>query len=250
MAKQQKQPKKAASQPESEGEEGANSNQKEEDKKEQSFECKCGKRYGSLAAVHTHINNKHPEEKKQYKQNIKNPKKNGQGPSTSIRMKDINYHEQEADLMCLADTTVKNIFDFIKKSDELTKKTTSFLLDENAIDSFDELDDDEDIDINPRPNGTRDNQINQKIQALKADYNIQFLDETTKNAKEFEVFKLNKFNLMMIKELTKFFNPTFASKIQLELQIILAKSKLTEKDLIQRLKAVEAQIWGEHAKMA
>ena len=32
---------------------------KDSEKKEQFFECKCGKKYGSLAAVHTHINNKH-----------------------------------------------------------------------------------------------------------------------------------------------------------------------------------------------
>lgn len=107
----------------------------------------CGKKYGSLAAVHTHINNKHSEEKKKFKQGIKNPKKNGQGPSTSIRMKDINYNEQEADLMCVADSTVKNIFDYLKKLEEETKQKTDFLLDENAIDSSDELDDDEDIEI-------------------------------------------------------------------------------------------------------
>jgi hypothetical protein len=71
-----------------------------------------------LAAVHTHINNKHTDQKKIFKQAIKNPKKNGQGPSTSIRMKDINYNEQEADLMCLSDTTVKVIYDFMKKYNE------------------------------------------------------------------------------------------------------------------------------------
>ena len=52
--------------------------------------------YGSLAAVHTHINNKHTEEKKKYKAQIINPKKNGQPVSTSIRMKDISYNEVEA----------------------------------------------------------------------------------------------------------------------------------------------------------
>jgi len=28
---------------------------------EQTFKCDCGKSYGSLAAVHTHINNKHSD---------------------------------------------------------------------------------------------------------------------------------------------------------------------------------------------
>ncbi len=89
----------------------------------------CGRKYGSLAAVHTHINNKHSDDKKKFKQGIINPKKNGQGPSTSIRMKDICFNEQEADLMCMADTTVKSIFDFIKKYDEEKQLKTEFLLD-------------------------------------------------------------------------------------------------------------------------
>lgn len=66
---------------------------------------------------------------------IKNPKKTGQGPSTSIRMKDIAFNEQEADLMCSSDTALKNIYDCIKRLDELARTTTSFLLDENVIDS-------------------------------------------------------------------------------------------------------------------
>jgi hypothetical protein len=167
----------------------------------------CGKKYGSLAAVHTHINNKHADDKKKFKQGIKNPKKNGQGPSTSIRMKDINYHEQEADLMCIADTTVKNIFDYLKKLEEETKQTTNFLLDENAIDSSEELDDDEDIEIEPRPNGVRDHDIQRRVEALKDKYGINYINPIIQDAREFKLFKLNKFNLAMIRELTKFFNP-------------------------------------------
>jgi len=67
-----------------------------------------------LAAVHTHINNKHsetPEEKKLFKSKILNPKKNGQPQTNSIRMKDINFNDTEAELMCLADITLKNIYD-------------------------------------------------------------------------------------------------------------------------------------------
>ena len=45
-------------------------------------------------------------------------------------MKDINFNEQEADLMCIAYTTVKNIFDYLKKHEEETKQKTDFLLDE------------------------------------------------------------------------------------------------------------------------
>ena len=75
------------------------------------FKCDCGKQYGSLAAVHTHINNKHPEEKKKYKSKIVNPNKSGQQAVTSIRMKDIAYPEIEAELMCLADINLKKIFD-------------------------------------------------------------------------------------------------------------------------------------------
>jgi len=67
-----------------------------------------------LAAVHTHINNKHsetPEEKKFFKSKILNPKKNGQPQTNSIRMKDINFNDTEAELMCLADICLKNIYD-------------------------------------------------------------------------------------------------------------------------------------------
>jgi hypothetical protein len=56
-----------------------------------------------LAAVHTHINNKHPDDKKNFKSGIVNPKKTGQPVVASIRMKDINYNEIEAELMCQAD---------------------------------------------------------------------------------------------------------------------------------------------------
>jgi hypothetical protein len=41
-------------------------------------------------------------------------------------MKDIAYNEQEADLMCSADTTLKNIYDFMKKENI---KSEDFLLD-------------------------------------------------------------------------------------------------------------------------
>ena len=88
-------------------------------------------------------------------------------------MKDINFNEQEADLMCIADTTVKNIFDYLKKHEEETKQKTDFLLDENAIDSSNELDDDEDIEIEPRPNGARDQDIQRRVEALKDRYNIR-----------------------------------------------------------------------------
>jgi len=56
-----------------------------------------------LAAVHTHINNKHANDKKKFKSKIVNPKKTGQPAVLSIRMKDINYNEIEAELMCQAD---------------------------------------------------------------------------------------------------------------------------------------------------
>jgi hypothetical protein len=79
--------------------------------------------------------------------------------------------------MCLADTTLKNIYDFIKKRDEETGHNTHFLLDENVIDSCDELDDDEDIDIVPRPNGERDIQIMQKLMQLKDGYSITFIND-------------------------------------------------------------------------
>lgn len=74
---------------------------------------------------------------------IKNPKKTGQGPSTSIRMKDIAYNEQEADLMCCSDSTLKLLYDYMKKLEELTHTPISFLLEEHIIDSCDELDDDD-----------------------------------------------------------------------------------------------------------
>lgn len=47
--------------------------------------------------------------------------------------------------MCSSDTALKNIYDYIKKLDETTKTSTQFLLDENVIDSSEELDDDDDF---------------------------------------------------------------------------------------------------------
>lgn len=34
--------------------------------------------------------------------------------STSIRMKDIKFKKEEADFMCLADKTLKTLFDYLK----------------------------------------------------------------------------------------------------------------------------------------
>ena len=53
----------------------------------------------------------------------------------------------------------------------------------------------------------------------------------------------------MIRELTKFFNPEFASKVQLELEIIAAKSRITELEVTDRLAAVEKELWGDRKHM-
>lgn len=47
--------------------------------------------------------------------------------------------------MCSSDTALKNIYDYIKKEDQKTNSSTAFLLDENVIDSCEELDDDDDF---------------------------------------------------------------------------------------------------------
>ncbi len=88
-------PKKQKKVQELELQEGETSGKKEEGNEGNSkFGCVCGKTYGSLAAVHTHINNKHndnEEMKKSFKRKINNPKKTGQPSNNSIRMKDILY---------------------------------------------------------------------------------------------------------------------------------------------------------------
>jgi hypothetical protein len=114
-----------------EGEDNPFSNQTSSQKRaSDSFKCACGKHYGSLAAVHTHINNKHQDEKKKYKNLIYNPKKTGKGSSTSIRMKDIQFPPKEADLMCLADNTLKTIFDYMKGVYEAKSQQLLILEDE------------------------------------------------------------------------------------------------------------------------
>jgi hypothetical protein len=91
-------PKKQKKVQELELQEGEASGKKEEGNEgnegNSKFGCVCGKNYGSLAAVHTHINNKHndnEEMKKAFKRKIINPKKTGQPSNNSIRMKDILY---------------------------------------------------------------------------------------------------------------------------------------------------------------
>lgn len=42
----------------------ASKEQQDSSKTGEKFGCSCGKWYGSLAAVHTHINNKHAADKK------------------------------------------------------------------------------------------------------------------------------------------------------------------------------------------
>lgn len=78
--------------------------------------------------------------KKEYKRKIENPKKVGQPATTSIRMKDILYKEDEAELMCLADKTLKKIYDKIQETPEI--KNSSILIDinEELEDSDSEID--------------------------------------------------------------------------------------------------------------
>ena len=135
--------------------------------------------------------------------------------------------------MCSSDTALKNLYDLIKRLDELAHTTTSFLLDENVIDSCEELDDD-DFDgemIALRPEGKRDAEIRIKLEQLKDRYKLHELDSILERAKELETFKIDKFCLTMIKELTKFFNVDFASKIHFTLEIITARHKNIDRDL-------------------
>ena len=88
--------------------------------------------------MHTHINNKHPDEKRAYKNRIVNPTRSNAGPATSIRMRDIQFNEKESGLMVLADTTLKEIFD-VQKS---INPDCNCLLDENE----DDLSDDSELD--------------------------------------------------------------------------------------------------------
>ncbi len=44
--------------------------------------------------------------------------------------------------MCISDTTLKDIFEYIKKLDELKKTNTNFMLSDDNIDSCDDLDED------------------------------------------------------------------------------------------------------------
>jgi hypothetical protein len=153
-------------------------------------------------------------------------------------MKDIAYNEQEADLMCAADTALKKIYDEIKRYDTNAKSSTQFLLDENHIDSSEEIDDsDEEVEVEmtPHRDSTREKHINEKVNFLKDHYDIRVLDRLLENAKEFEVFKLNKFKLTMIRELIKFFNVEYASKMHLQLEIIAAKTRGLEKEIENQL---------------
>lgn len=69
------------------------------------------------------------------------------------------------------------------------------------------------------------------MEQLKDRYKLEELKSFLENAKELEVFKIDKFRLTFIKELTKFFNLDFASKIHLTLEIITAKHKGIDRDL-------------------
>lgn len=90
--------------------------------------------------MHTHINNKHPDEKKKYKASIVNPKKTGQPAVVSIRMKDISYNEIEAELMCQADESLKIIYDSYCNGERNPRE--DILIDINA-----DFSDDSDIEL-------------------------------------------------------------------------------------------------------
>lgn len=83
------------------------------------------------------------------------------------------------------------------------------------------------------------------MEALKDKYDISYINPIIQDAREFKLFKLNKFNLAMIRELTKFFNPEFASKVQLELEIIAARNRIAEADATNQLVTVEKELWGD-----
>ena len=76
--------------------------------------------------------------KKEYKRKIVNPKKVGQPSTSSIRMKDILYPQDEAELMCLADITLKKIYD--KVFETLGASESKILIDINQQVDFSDSD--------------------------------------------------------------------------------------------------------------
>jgi hypothetical protein len=79
----------------------------------------CGKKYGSTAATHTHINDKHPEHQKNKKKIIKNLNASItpeiENNHVGIRMKDIDYPETEAGCMEISDIALYHIYEDAKK---------------------------------------------------------------------------------------------------------------------------------------
>lgn len=84
------------------------------------FQClECGKRYGSAAATHTHIDTKHKQYKDKNKKKIiknLNPTVNAgtENNHVGIRMKDIDFPKIEAGCMEIADLALYHIYGHAK----------------------------------------------------------------------------------------------------------------------------------------
>jgi hypothetical protein len=70
--------------------------------------------------------------------------------------------------MCISDTTLKDIFEYIKNEDERRKTTTNFMLSDENLDSCDDLDEDEeDYDYE---RSKRDRDVREKVSRLRQLY--------------------------------------------------------------------------------
>lgn len=128
----------------------------------------------------------------------------------------------------------------------------------------DDSSDDSDIDISDliehdqgkqedkvKEDSRRQKAINNIVNEKKMMFGIQEMQKFVEGEPELESFKLNKFRLSITRELSKFFEVSFAANIELSLQIIhvLKKHNGGSPDLDPLLRTALETIWNGNQKI-
>lgn len=153
-------------------------------------------------------------------------------------MKDINYPEDEAELMIHADVTLKKVYDLYKP---INKEVLIDLREELSDDSDSELEIDDYLEgvleaseRGPPKVSKRQLTINETVRQMREEGGVSVVTEVLEGAHELETFRIRKFHLNVVRELSKFFRPEFAAKVTFSLQLIHALGKATASSLPPR----------------
>jgi hypothetical protein len=83
------------------------------------------------------------------------------------------------------------------------------------------------------------------VAEFKTNYGLQDLNRLVEDAPELDSFRIEKFRLSLIRELSKFFVADFASKVEFSLQIVHVLRRHRERvpELVELMEMALGQLW-------